>query len=329
MRVVKPWHRLPREAGDAPSLETSKARLDGALSSPIQWKMSLLMAGGWTGWPGEVPPSPNHPVILQNGGPGRCSGEPSWPGRRGDTCTHVCAHMYMHTCLYVYTHMHTQVHIPACTCTSMHACTRKCQHGRVHPLRADLPLSWLFPFGSPCARPWADPGGVGVRRPWVPVTSLRCADHRALQGGLQAEGSPERSPRGPGTAAVTPRRCRPPGQDPGAGAEAGGGYRGGFVAIAWGVPAFQKPLAPCSNPLTLLQETEMRHSKVVTLYRSHLLYAVQVRWGCGCGGTGETGMEDWGTSQPHTCARVHVGGSKGLDPGTANPGVLGPRAETP
>ncbi|KFR03835.1 hypothetical protein Y956_13166, partial [Nipponia nippon] len=35
MRVVKHWHRLPREAVDAPSLETFKARLDGALSNLI------------------------------------------------------------------------------------------------------------------------------------------------------------------------------------------------------------------------------------------------------------------------------------------------------
>ncbi|KFP20537.1 hypothetical protein Z169_09639, partial [Egretta garzetta] len=35
MRVVKHWNRLPREVMEAPSLETSKARLDGALSSLI------------------------------------------------------------------------------------------------------------------------------------------------------------------------------------------------------------------------------------------------------------------------------------------------------
>jgi len=46
MRVVKHWHRLPREAVDAPSLAVFKARLDGALSNLIWWKMSLLMAGG-------------------------------------------------------------------------------------------------------------------------------------------------------------------------------------------------------------------------------------------------------------------------------------------
>jgi len=32
MRVVKPWHRFPREVLDAPSVETFKSRLDRALS---------------------------------------------------------------------------------------------------------------------------------------------------------------------------------------------------------------------------------------------------------------------------------------------------------
>jgi len=41
VRVVRHWHRLPREVGDAPSLETFKARLDGALSSLTQLKMSF------------------------------------------------------------------------------------------------------------------------------------------------------------------------------------------------------------------------------------------------------------------------------------------------
>jgi len=45
MRVVKPWHTLPRVVADAPSLVTFQARLDGALSNLIQLKMSLLMAG--------------------------------------------------------------------------------------------------------------------------------------------------------------------------------------------------------------------------------------------------------------------------------------------
>jgi len=46
MRVVRHWHRLPREAAAAPSLEVFKARLDGALSNLVSWKVSLLMAGG-------------------------------------------------------------------------------------------------------------------------------------------------------------------------------------------------------------------------------------------------------------------------------------------
>jgi len=48
MRAVRHWNRLPREAVDAPSLETFKVRLDGALSNLIQLKMSLFTAGG--GW---------------------------------------------------------------------------------------------------------------------------------------------------------------------------------------------------------------------------------------------------------------------------------------
>jgi len=35
MRVVRHWHRLPREAVDAPSLAVFKARLDGALSDMV------------------------------------------------------------------------------------------------------------------------------------------------------------------------------------------------------------------------------------------------------------------------------------------------------
>ncbi|KFW66028.1 hypothetical protein AS28_01747, partial [Pygoscelis adeliae] len=35
LRVVKHWHRLPREVVDAPSLETFQVRLDGALSNLI------------------------------------------------------------------------------------------------------------------------------------------------------------------------------------------------------------------------------------------------------------------------------------------------------
>ncbi|KFQ65891.1 hypothetical protein N334_01793, partial [Pelecanus crispus] len=35
MRVVKHWPRLPREVVDAPSLETFKVRLEGALNNLV------------------------------------------------------------------------------------------------------------------------------------------------------------------------------------------------------------------------------------------------------------------------------------------------------
>ena len=46
VRVVRPWQRLPREAGDDSSLATFKARLDGALTDLVWWKKSLPVAGG-------------------------------------------------------------------------------------------------------------------------------------------------------------------------------------------------------------------------------------------------------------------------------------------
>ena len=44
VRVVRHWNRLPREAVDAPSLEVFKARLDGALSNLVWWKVSVPVA---------------------------------------------------------------------------------------------------------------------------------------------------------------------------------------------------------------------------------------------------------------------------------------------
>jgi len=41
-----PQGDLPREAVAAPALAVFKARLDGALSNLVWWKVSLPMAGG-------------------------------------------------------------------------------------------------------------------------------------------------------------------------------------------------------------------------------------------------------------------------------------------
>jgi len=64
VRVVRHWHRLPREVVEAPSLETFKIRLDGALSNLIKLKMPLLTAGGlgWMAFKG--PFNPNYSMIL-------------------------------------------------------------------------------------------------------------------------------------------------------------------------------------------------------------------------------------------------------------------------
>jgi len=45
VRVARHWNRLPREAAGAPSLAVFKARLDGAWSNLVWWKVSLTMAG--------------------------------------------------------------------------------------------------------------------------------------------------------------------------------------------------------------------------------------------------------------------------------------------
>ena len=66
LRVLKHWHRLPREVVDAPSLETFKVRLDGALSNVIELQKSLPMAGGWTRWPSEVPSNPFYDSIFHS-----------------------------------------------------------------------------------------------------------------------------------------------------------------------------------------------------------------------------------------------------------------------
>jgi len=61
VRVVRQWHRLPREA---PTLEALKARLDGAVSNLVWREVSLPIAGGWNQVILKVPSNPNHSMIL-------------------------------------------------------------------------------------------------------------------------------------------------------------------------------------------------------------------------------------------------------------------------
>lgn len=45
MRVIKQWHRLPREVVDEPSLKIFRTRQDVVLGNLSQLKVSLLIAG--------------------------------------------------------------------------------------------------------------------------------------------------------------------------------------------------------------------------------------------------------------------------------------------
>ncbi|KAK4829869.1 hypothetical protein QYF61_007261 [Mycteria americana] len=72
VRVVKHWNRLPREVVDAPSLETLKVRLDGALSNLIggcrcspnstSTDVELSFSPGAVVSPVAVPSSASHPA---------------------------------------------------------------------------------------------------------------------------------------------------------------------------------------------------------------------------------------------------------------------------
>jgi len=69
VRVVRRWHRLPRKAVDAPSLEVFKARLDGALGSLVCWVATLPMAGDWDEMIFDITSKLSHHIILYKGGP--------------------------------------------------------------------------------------------------------------------------------------------------------------------------------------------------------------------------------------------------------------------
>ena len=64
VRVVRHWHRLPREVVDAPSLETFKIRLHRALDNLIcLWRLCSLQ-GSWTRWPLKFSSNSKDSMIL-------------------------------------------------------------------------------------------------------------------------------------------------------------------------------------------------------------------------------------------------------------------------
>ena len=57
------WHRLPREAVDAPTLEAFEAMLDGALGNLIWWVAILPMAEDWNCMIPRIPSKLSHSMI--------------------------------------------------------------------------------------------------------------------------------------------------------------------------------------------------------------------------------------------------------------------------
>ena len=64
--VVRHWNRLPSEVVEAPSLETFKFKLDGALSNLTEMYMSpRSLQGSWAGWPSKVSSNSNNPKTFK------------------------------------------------------------------------------------------------------------------------------------------------------------------------------------------------------------------------------------------------------------------------
>jgi len=66
LRVVRHWHRLPREVVDAPSLETLSVRLDRALRTCWSRRCPCSLQGSWMGWPLRVLSNSNNYMILDD-----------------------------------------------------------------------------------------------------------------------------------------------------------------------------------------------------------------------------------------------------------------------
>ena len=64
VRVVRHWHRLPRDVVDALSLETFKVRLDQALGNLMWLWCPCSLQGSWTRWPPGFPSNSKDSMIL-------------------------------------------------------------------------------------------------------------------------------------------------------------------------------------------------------------------------------------------------------------------------
>ena len=62
--VVRHWHRVPREAADAASLDTFRVRLDRTLSAWCSYRCPCLLQGSWNRWPLRVPSSSRVSMIF-------------------------------------------------------------------------------------------------------------------------------------------------------------------------------------------------------------------------------------------------------------------------
>jgi len=82
IRVVRHWNRSLRLVLDAPSLETPKVRLDGALTPDGAVGVPRSLQGSWTRCPLRVPSNSNDSMILFQ-----------WPGNFGTPCNYLPAYI--------------------------------------------------------------------------------------------------------------------------------------------------------------------------------------------------------------------------------------------
>jgi len=74
-RVVRHWHKLPRDVVDAPSLETLKVRLNRSLSTWWSRQCPCSVQGSWAGWSLRTPSNSSNSMILWSNVQSTCNKE--------------------------------------------------------------------------------------------------------------------------------------------------------------------------------------------------------------------------------------------------------------